>query len=334
MIDRTGLILEIFGARAKTSEGRLQVELAALTYQRSRLVRSWTHLERQRGGFGFLGGPGEAQIELDRRRIDERITRIERDLEAVKRTRGLHREAREPRGLSGDRAGRLHQCRQVDAVQPPDRRRGRRPRPAVRDARPDHAAARAAVGPGRRSCPTPWASSPTCRPIWWRRSAPRSRRSRTADLVIHVRDIAHAESRGAAQRRAAVLASLGLEHLAERGPADRVLEQARPVERRGARARLARRRGAAAGRASLGSARTGEGIDDLLARARPAARGRGARGRARARRRRRRAARLALPPRQRARRAPRAMAAIRLRVALLPAQHGRLASRFPPDAIV
>ena len=95
MIDRTGLILEIFGERARTSEGRLQVELAALTYQRSRLVRSWTHLERQRGGFGFLGGPGESQIELDRRRIDERITRIERELEAVKRTRGLHRAARE-----------------------------------------------------------------------------------------------------------------------------------------------------------------------------------------------------------------------------------------------
>src|ERR687898_913974 len=76
VIDRTGLILEIFGERARTREGRLQVELAALTYQRSRLVRSWTHLERQRGGFGFLGGPGESQIELDRRRIEDRITRI------------------------------------------------------------------------------------------------------------------------------------------------------------------------------------------------------------------------------------------------------------------
>src|SRR5919106_1116978 len=95
VIDRTGLILEIFGARARTREGRLQVELAALTYQRSRLVRSWTHLERQRGGFGFLGGPGESQIELDRRRIDDRIIRIRRDLDAVKRTRGLHRAARE-----------------------------------------------------------------------------------------------------------------------------------------------------------------------------------------------------------------------------------------------
>jgi GTP-binding protein HflX len=94
VIDRTGLILEIFGARARTREGRMQVELAALTYQRSRLVRSWTHLERQRGGFGFLGGPGESQLEIDRRLIGERIGRLKRDLESVKRTRGLHREAR------------------------------------------------------------------------------------------------------------------------------------------------------------------------------------------------------------------------------------------------
>jgi GTP-binding protein HflX len=94
VIDRTQLILEIFGARARTHEGRLQVELASLTFQRSRLVRSWTHLERQRGGAGFLGGPGERQLELDRRLIGERITRIKRELEEVKRTRELHREAR------------------------------------------------------------------------------------------------------------------------------------------------------------------------------------------------------------------------------------------------
>jgi GTP-binding protein HflX len=94
VIDRTGLILEIFGERARTREGQLQVELAALSYQRSRLVRSWTHLERQRGGFGFLGGPGESQLEIDRRLIDERIQRNKRDLEDVKRTRGLHRKAR------------------------------------------------------------------------------------------------------------------------------------------------------------------------------------------------------------------------------------------------
>ncbi|HWK47337.1 MAG TPA: GTPase HflX [Stellaceae bacterium] len=94
VIDRTGLILEIFGERARTHEGRLQVELAALSYQRSRLVRSWTHLERQRGGFGFLGGPGESQLEIDRRLIDERIIRLKRELETTKRTRALHRQAR------------------------------------------------------------------------------------------------------------------------------------------------------------------------------------------------------------------------------------------------
>ncbi len=94
MIDRTGLILDIFGERARTKEGSLQVELAHLDYQRSRLVRSWTHLERQRGGFGFLGGPGETQIEADRRLITDRIVRLKRELEQVRRTRGLHRSAR------------------------------------------------------------------------------------------------------------------------------------------------------------------------------------------------------------------------------------------------
>jgi GTPase len=94
VIDRTGLILEIFGRRARTREGALQVELAHLTYQKSRLVRSWTHLERQRGGFGFLGGPGETQIEADRRVIEERIARIEAELDKVKRTRKLHRDSR------------------------------------------------------------------------------------------------------------------------------------------------------------------------------------------------------------------------------------------------
>ena len=95
VLDRTGLILEIFSERARTREGRLQVELAHLVYQKSRLVRSWTHLERQRGGFGFLGGPGETQIEADRRIIGERIHVIRKELEQVRRTRGLHRKSRQ-----------------------------------------------------------------------------------------------------------------------------------------------------------------------------------------------------------------------------------------------
>ncbi len=95
VLDRTGLILEIFGRRAKTKEGALQVELAHLNYQRSRLVRSWTHLERQRGGFGFMGGPGETQIEADRRLIGDRIARLENELKKVQATRRLHRAGRQ-----------------------------------------------------------------------------------------------------------------------------------------------------------------------------------------------------------------------------------------------
>jgi len=95
VIDRTGLILEIFGERAATAEGRLQVELAHLDYQQGRLVRSWTHLERQRGGFGFLGGPGETQIEADRRLIRDRMAKLRRELDGVSRTRGLHRDRRQ-----------------------------------------------------------------------------------------------------------------------------------------------------------------------------------------------------------------------------------------------
>ena len=148
VIDRTGLILDIFGERAATKEGALQVELAHLDYQRSRLVRSWTHLERQRGGFGFLGGPGETQIEADRRLIGERIVRLKKDLEQVRRTRGLHRFARAPRAVPGGGAGRLHQCRQIHAVQCADRGRGDGARPAVRHARSDDARAAPAVRRG------------------------------------------------------------------------------------------------------------------------------------------------------------------------------------------
>ena len=98
VIDRTGLILEIFGLRARTKEGRLQVELARLLYERSRLVRTWTHLERQRGGGGFLSGPGESQLEADRRMLDDKILRLRRDLDDVKRTRAVQRAGRKRSG--------------------------------------------------------------------------------------------------------------------------------------------------------------------------------------------------------------------------------------------
>src|SRR5206468_8173693 len=94
VLDRTGIILEIFGRRARTKEGALQVELAHLNYQKGRLVRSWTHLERQRGGAGFLGGPGETQIESDRRQLQEKIIKLKHELETVRRTRDLHRAKR------------------------------------------------------------------------------------------------------------------------------------------------------------------------------------------------------------------------------------------------
>jgi GTPase len=132
VIDRTSLILEIFGERAATSEGRLQVELAHLDYQAGRLVRSWTHLERQRGGFGFLGGPGETQIEADRRLIRERMARIRREPVAPPRPEAA-------RAVAGDCAGRLYQRREIDAFQSHDRRRRARREHAFRDARSHHA---------------------------------------------------------------------------------------------------------------------------------------------------------------------------------------------------
>ena len=120
VLDRTGVILEIFGRRASTREGTLQVELAHLQYQKSRLVRSWTHLERQRGGFGFLGGPGESQIETDRRLIQERISKIERELGSVVKTRDLASQGAGEGALSYRGTGGLHECRQVDTLQQAD----------------------------------------------------------------------------------------------------------------------------------------------------------------------------------------------------------------------
>ena len=121
ILDRTGLILEIFSDRAATREGVLQVEMAALTYQRTRLVRAWTHLERQRGGLGFVGGPGETQIEADRRAIDLQLSKLRQQLSKVVKTRALHRASRAKDTLSHCRFGGIHKCWEIDIVQYSDR---------------------------------------------------------------------------------------------------------------------------------------------------------------------------------------------------------------------
>ncbi len=176
VLDRTSLILEIFGRRARTREGALQVEHAHLTYQKGRLVRTWTHLERQRGGFGFLGGPGETQLEADRRIIEERLAKIEGELVKVKRTRELHRESRRrvPYPIvalvgytNAGKSTLFNRMTQASVLVS---------RHAVRHARSDAARGVAAAWRAASSSPTPWDSSPICRPCWLRRSAPRSKR--------------------------------------------------------------------------------------------------------------------------------------------------------------
>ncbi|MGI9508991.1 MAG: GTPase HflX [Geminicoccaceae bacterium] len=261
VIDRTGLILEIFGARARTREGSLQVELAALSYQRSRLVRSWTHLERQRGGLGFIGGPGESQIELDRRRIDERITRIKNQLEDVKRTRGLHRQARKRVpypviALVGyTNAGKstlfnrltgadVKAKDQLFATLDPTMRQMTLPsgRPAILSDTVGFVA-----------------DLPTDLVAAFRATL---EEVRTADLVIHVRDIAHPETEAQQHDVIAVLRDLGMDHLTDEG---RLLEfwnkqDLLPDDE-------ADRMAAAAGRRDdviFGSAATGIGMEKAL----------------------------------------------------------------------
>ena len=209
VIDRTGLILEIFGARARTHEGRLQVELAALSYQRSRLVRSWTHLERQRGGFGFLGGPGESQLEIDRRLIGERIARLQPRTRRRQADAGLASRGAPARALSGGGAGRLHQCRQIDPVQPTDPVDGHRRGHAVRDPRPDDAAARIAVGPKAILSDTVGFISdlPTHLVAAFRATL---EEVTEADIVVHVRDAHHPDSEAQRADVLGVLGDLGL----------------------------------------------------------------------------------------------------------------------------
>jgi GTP-binding protein HflX len=263
VIDRTGLILEIFGRRARTREGALQVELAHLAYQKSRLVRSWTHLERQRGGFGFLGGPGETQIEADRRLIQERMTRIERELETVTRTRGLHRKSRRRvpypiLALVGyTNAGKstlFNRMTQAEvfaenllfATLDPTSR-------AIKLPHGENAILSDTVG-FISDLPTTLIAAfrATLEDVV------------EADILLHVRDVSHGESEAQAEDVAQVLREIGIDAAAER----RIIEvwnkaDLLSAEERERLAALAARERTSM-RPVLVSALTGEGIDTLL----------------------------------------------------------------------
>ncbi len=256
VIDRTGLILEIFGRRARTAEGSLQVELAHLDYQKSRLVRSWTHLERQRGGFGFLGGPGETQIETDRRLIQERMLRIKRDLVAVKKTRALHRESRKQVpfpivALVGyTNAGKstlFNRLTRAD-VMAADMLFATLD-PTMRAIRLPHG------GAAILSDTVGFISElPTLLISAFRATL---EEVLAADVILHVRDVSHADTDAQAGDVDAILADLGVE-----GVEDKRIEVWNKVDRLDEAERLVL---GGEGRGAVAvSALTGEGIDNLL----------------------------------------------------------------------
>jgi GTP-binding protein HflX len=260
VIDRTGLILEIFGERAQTREGRIQVELAHLSYQRSRLVRSWTHLERQRGGYGFLGGPGETQIEADRRQIGERILKLKRELEGTKRTRGLHRDARRRvpypvAALVGyTNAGKSTLFNRLTgaAVRAED----------LLFATLDPTMRRVALPSGRTiilSDTVGFVSDlPTDLVAAFRATL---EEVLAADFIIHVRDISHPDTEAQKDDVLAVLHDLGVNGAR---PAE-IVEVANKIDRLSAPAReVVRNRAARQANAVALSAVTGEGCGELL----------------------------------------------------------------------
>ena len=263
VLDRTGLILEIFGQRAATREGRLQVELAHLTYQKSRLVRTWTHLERQRGGFGFLGGPGEAQIETDRRLIDERIAAIRKELTVVIKTRGLHRAGRNRVpipivaivGYTNAGKSTLFNRLTGAAVSAKDQVFETLD-PTMRELR---------LSGGRRVILSDTVGFISDLPHALV-AAFRATLEEVvgADLVLHVRDISHPESEAQGHDVEAVLGGLGIDAEAAEGPVLEVWNKADRLsapERADAERTIVRH----GRRAVLVSAHTGEGLEALLA---------------------------------------------------------------------
>jgi GTP-binding protein HflX len=262
VLDRTGLILEIFGQRAATREGRLQVELAHLTYQKSRLVRTWTHLERQRGGFGFLGGPGEAQIETDRRLIDERIAAIRKELAVVVKTRGLHRAGRSRVPLpvvalvGYTNAGKSTLFNRLTGAQVSARDQVFETLdPTMRELR---------LPGGRKAILSDTvgfiSDLPTELVAAFRATL---EEVVGADLVLHVRDISHPEAEAQRHDVEAVLAGLGIDAEAAEG---RVLEVWNKADLLSGVQRAEAERGIVrhGRRAVLVSARTGEGVGALL----------------------------------------------------------------------